>query len=372
MKIKVIMSALLATAASMTVAHASDSVVAEPEPVEYVRVCDAYGEGYFYIPGTQTCMRIGGFVYGQVKGGDDVNTRSRAGRNPKTYNTEARAQIYFATSSETEFGTLKTHVETRSDFDNGKDATLTQLRFAYIDLGGLHVGLDESAINTFFGYYGDFINDDVILGGAYRTNMIQYTYAAANGFSAMVSLEQGGDGDGTDYNGTITNYTPHVVIGAKFEQGWGSITAAGAYDSVNEKWIGKAKVSLNVTDRLTLWVMGAYKDLHDTYYTDVDSRLPVAAGERGIRGIDSFYGTWGGRLVGWAGAEFKLTDKAKTNLQLAYEGSGNTYSALNIDYKLAPGLSVIPEVNYHRWEDIHSELKGSHAVGGAIRLQRDF
>lgn len=26
------------------------------QPVEYVRVCDAYGVGYFYIPGTETCV----------------------------------------------------------------------------------------------------------------------------------------------------------------------------------------------------------------------------------------------------------------------------------------------------------------------------
>jgi len=27
------------------------------EPVDYVRVCDAYGSGFFYIPGTETCLR---------------------------------------------------------------------------------------------------------------------------------------------------------------------------------------------------------------------------------------------------------------------------------------------------------------------------
>ena len=42
----------IALAASPT-AFAADMVMApEPEPVEYVRVCDAYGEGFYYIPGT--------------------------------------------------------------------------------------------------------------------------------------------------------------------------------------------------------------------------------------------------------------------------------------------------------------------------------
>jgi hypothetical protein len=51
----VIVSAGAALAADVT-------VIAEPEPVEYVRVCDAYGAGFFYIPGTETCLKISGYV----------------------------------------------------------------------------------------------------------------------------------------------------------------------------------------------------------------------------------------------------------------------------------------------------------------------
>ncbi|EJF91763.1 porin [Bartonella tamiae] len=353
-------------------AQAADVYLAEPEPVEYVRVCDAYGEGYFYIPGTDTCMRVGGFIYAQVGGGKDVSARRRSDLNPKTWQTEVRAHLLFATATETELGTLRSHIEFRSDFDNGSDSTTSELRFGYIELGGLHVGVDESAINTFFDYYGDFINDDVILGGAYRTNMIQYTYAMGNGLIAMVSLEQGGNED-TDYNGQIDDYAPNVVIGAKFDQGWGSITGAGAYDARNEAWIGKAKVSLNLTDRLNIWVMGAYKDLNETYYEDVDDLSSlITDGRKGVRAVDSFYGTWGGKWVGWFGASYVFTPKAIGNFQLAYEGVGNTYTTANVAYELTPGLTVMPEVSYHKWNDLHSELRGSDGVGGALRIQRDF
>ncbi|MHC5305887.1 porin [Bartonella sp. LJL80] len=353
-------------------AKAADVVLPEAEPVEYVRVCDAYGEGYFYIPGTETCMRLGGFIYAQAKGGDDVYARSRSDRNPKTWRDEVRTHILVATASETELGTLRSHIELRSDFDDGTDSSSSEIRFGYIELGGLHIGIDESSLNTFFDYYGDFINDDVILGGAYRTNMIQYTYAAGNGLSAMISLEQGGDED-TDYNGSIEDYTPNVVAGLKFEQGWGSVTGAAAYDAVNETWIGKAKVSLNVTDRFNVWVMGAYKDLDDTYYEDIDDLSSVIRdGRKGVRAVDSFYGTWGGNWVGWLGASFKFTPKATGNFQLSYEGVGNTYTAANVAYELTPGLTLMPEVNYRKWNDIHSDLHGSDAIGGAIRIQRDF
>jgi len=52
---------LLGTAAVFAVAgsaRAADLAVAES--VEYVKVCDAYGAGYFYIPGSDTCLKIGG------------------------------------------------------------------------------------------------------------------------------------------------------------------------------------------------------------------------------------------------------------------------------------------------------------------------
>src|SRR5262245_8843558 len=50
-----IKSLLLGSAAALAVvsgAQAADAIVAaEPEPLEYVRICDAFGAGYFYIPG---------------------------------------------------------------------------------------------------------------------------------------------------------------------------------------------------------------------------------------------------------------------------------------------------------------------------------
>ncbi|MGB7336124.1 MAG: porin, partial [Salaquimonas sp.] len=62
MKIK---SLLLGSAAAMIAvsgAQAADAIIVEPEPMEYVKVCDMYGAGFFYIPGTETCMNINGFV----------------------------------------------------------------------------------------------------------------------------------------------------------------------------------------------------------------------------------------------------------------------------------------------------------------------
>src|ERR1700744_6164659 len=63
-------AAALATAAS---AHAADMPV-KAAPVEYVKVCSLYGAGFFYIPGTDTCLKIGGYlrsdhIYGMANAG---------------------------------------------------------------------------------------------------------------------------------------------------------------------------------------------------------------------------------------------------------------------------------------------------------------
>ncbi|MBX8784912.1 porin, partial [Ochrobactrum sp. GRS2] len=218
-----IKSLLLGSAAALvaaTGAQAADAIVApEPEAVEYVRVCDAYGAGYFYIPGTETCLRISGYVRADFKGGDDVYS----GRDRKTWSTNTRFTLRTHTATETELGTLKTFTENRFEFGDG-DFKQDKLKYAYIELGGLRIGKDESAFHTFTGYLGDVINDDVVSPGAYDTNLISYTFTGGNGFSAIISAEQGErvdaftDINGNVYDGVIDDYMPHVVGGLKFEQ----------------------------------------------------------------------------------------------------------------------------------------------------------
>ena len=71
MKINVLLigsASLLALSA--TGARAADPVMAiEPVTANYVEVCDAFGKGYFYIPGTETCLNIGGYVRFETKFG---------------------------------------------------------------------------------------------------------------------------------------------------------------------------------------------------------------------------------------------------------------------------------------------------------------
>ncbi|MGK8638184.1 porin [Brucella anthropi] len=355
-----IKSLLLGSAAALVAAsgaQAADAIVApEPEAVEYVRVCDAYGAGYFYIPGTETCLRIHGYVRYDVKGGDDAYTGFERGGWDKS----ARFALRFSTGSETELGTLKTYTELRfnylglanddEEFETyGSASDSSYVQFAYIQLGGLKVGIDESEFQTFTGYLGDVINDDVVDVGAYRTGKISYTFAGGNGFSAVIALEQGGD------NHLITDYVPHIVGGLKYAGGWGSIAAVAAYDSVIEEWAAKVRGDVNITDRFSVWVQGGYASAETT---------------------DQNYGSWGGDWAVWGGLKYKATEKATFNVQAAYEDWGKTALTANVAYELVPGFTITPEVSYTKWDDDHpvreAGLAGKDAFQGMIRFQRSF
>src|SRR5579862_9413450 len=51
-------------------AQAADLPV-KAKPVEYVKVCSLYGAGFWYVPGTDTCLKIGSFVRVQTSWNTD-------------------------------------------------------------------------------------------------------------------------------------------------------------------------------------------------------------------------------------------------------------------------------------------------------------
>ena len=57
-------SLLLGTAAAFAAAagaQAADMPV-KAKPVQYVKICSLYGDGFYYIPGTDTCLKLGGYL----------------------------------------------------------------------------------------------------------------------------------------------------------------------------------------------------------------------------------------------------------------------------------------------------------------------
>ena len=65
---KMVKSLLLGSAAGVVAiagAQAADLPV-KAKPVQYVKICSLYGAGFYYIPGTDTCIKIGGWVRQQI------------------------------------------------------------------------------------------------------------------------------------------------------------------------------------------------------------------------------------------------------------------------------------------------------------------
>ncbi|MDX8521762.1 porin [Mesorhizobium dulcispinae] len=375
MNIKSLLLGSVAALVAVSATRAADAVVvAEPEPPEYVKICDVYGAGYFYIPGAETCLRIGGYVRytigaGDVGSFDGARTSDvRTGASQGTWQKNSRFDLKTWTGQETELGTLKTYTETRFNFPNG-GPTATTLNFAWIQLGGLRVGEDYSVYDSFIGYAGGVYNDTIIPYGIKDTNLISYYFDAGNGLSGVASLEEGAGA-----TGTIDSYVPHVVGGVKYTQGWGAITGVVAYDSNYESVAGKVRVDYKVTKELSLFGMFGYGS--DGKLND-DSTNAIDAHGRG------FYKPWGGNWAFWAGGTYNFNEKTSFNIQVSGDQLKNYGVAANVAYTVVPGLTVTAEVDYDHYGNFGvvtvnpSNVNWTNAnkknnLGGILIFQRSF
>lgn len=358
MAIKTLLLSSTAALLAATATHAADAIVAaEPEPMEYVRVCDAFGEGFFYIPGTETCLKIGGYVRFDSNYGESPYDGTSNGWDAFT-----RGTLTFDARNDTEFGTLGSFIELRSDTNNITDFE-TYLNAAFITLSGLRAGYGDSRFDIWLNSAGNIINDDVIDYTGDRTNQISYTFGdEEKGFSALIGLEEGSGSYDTGFAPVPTvNYDgadiPHIIGGVKYAGDWGSIAAIGGYDTEAEAFGGKARLDVIFNSVFSAWIMGGYQ-------SDWDNDN----GPGGTRRLN-YYGPWLGDWAAWGGFAIQVHEKASINAQAAYEEDGTFAAALNLDYAFVEGLKFQPELNYTDFDG----LRGSgDAIGGTIRFQRDF
>jgi hypothetical protein len=232
MNIKSLLIGSAAALVAVSGARAADAVMApEPEPVEYVRVCDAYGAGFFYIPGTETCLRISGYVWYQI-GADGwgmtnpliSDTLPSAGSTAgEGWHNSIRARVNFDARSETEWGTLRSYIRLQSTWNGVGDGDTT-VDQAYIELGGFKMGYSESfwvdSGNGGASNYGSHSWTGMYYGYQQRA-LIGYRFDS-NGFFGAISLE--------DDNLAGDGYMPDVVAKLGYTGGWGTVWAKVAYD----------------------------------------------------------------------------------------------------------------------------------------------
>lgn len=371
-----IKSLLLGSAAALVAvsgARAADAVVvAEPEPVEYVRVCDVYGAGFFYIPGTETCLAISGYVWYQISANSDWDYWAKS----------VRARVNFDARSETEWGTLRGYIRLQSTWDPqnqigtvrdaggniigtfnyGNDGVVS-VDQAWLSLGGLQMGYTESAWAASFNggatNWGSHSWSGLSYGYQQR-HQISYTFQGGNGFFGTLSLEDDGN----------ANFMPDIVGKVGLTQGWGAVWAKVAYDEdiapASAAWLGARAAGLSGVDGWaaslgaqinvpnmpgsSLRVIGFYANNANAY--SVGGRWSVLA---------SYNHVFSPKLSASVGAQYI----ADTNYAAA--GTPNTWM-------VEASVVAVPVQNFEiRAEINHSKSTGAAGVtSGYLRFTRYF
>src|SRR5271169_1847239 len=120
---KMVKSLFLGSAAGLVAvagAQAADLPV-KAKPVEYVKICSAYGAGFYYIPGTDICLRVGGYVWSEFEvnnlgAGSGNNTAGQMtlddlkSRWVNNTSFRTRFDLIMDARTNTEYGTLRSYV----------------------------------------------------------------------------------------------------------------------------------------------------------------------------------------------------------------------------------------------------------------------
>src|SRR5215510_10045114 len=126
-RMKIVKNLLLGSTAGLVAVSATQAadLPVKAKPVQYVRICDLYGAGFYYIPGSEICLKIGGYVqadYGwNVTGARTQHYSGAAGAQDRTvnpYSTRHRAHFNFDSRTQTSYGTLRTYVAIHIDNEN--------------------------------------------------------------------------------------------------------------------------------------------------------------------------------------------------------------------------------------------------------------
>jgi len=346
MKIK---SLLIGSAALMTVStgsYAADAVVmAEPEPVEYVRVCDVYGAGFFYIPGTETCLKIGGYVR------DDISFRAGF----TGYWNRARFAPNFDARSETEWGTLRAYGEVEFNYDSGfgvvAPGNYLSMPHAFIEVigasGAFRIGKTENPYARFLGYGAPNFTNNFGYGYENRAE-VSYTFNGGNGFSGIVALVENA---AHAANLAGAQWATNVEGGINFKQGWGSIGAIVGYDGFNSQWGAKAVARFQGSNGFT----GGLHVFYSSFTPGVanDYRVSVLQQNWSIAGHVGFQASPKVGFNAWA----QWFDAPAIGGAWAF--------AANVAWTPVTNLLIRPEIRYQT-------AGGVGVWDGVVRFQRSF
>ncbi len=204
---KMVKSLLLGTAAGLVAvagAQAADMPV-KAKPVQYVKICSLYGDGFYYIPGTDTCIKMGGYLrvqaeYNMGAGGIALGSGAAEGAQARQtrdltndVNYRTRAAISWDVRQQTEYGTLRTYIRTGIQVTTPADTEGGNVFWdrAFMQFAGFTVGKTQSFFDLFT-YGGAYSLHNVRTAGdtgAAGLTVWAYTAQFGNGVSGTLSAE---------------------------------------------------------------------------------------------------------------------------------------------------------------------------------------
>ena len=274
-------SAVLSLAAGLLAiggAQAADLPV-KARAVEYVRVCSLYGAGFFYIPGTDTCIKIGGYfradvtfnggAHGQPAWSGDIGEHDRYF---DYFSDRSRMALQIDTRTATEFGVVRTFGHANFQFTTlgnntfspnslatnlGNNQNLLDtpgdgfvgIEYLFIQFAGFTFGKSASAYATPWQGFPSNITSFLMGGQNTDTGVpnIQYTADFGSGLSFTAGLEDptvwdrtflynlstGLNAVGTTGNAYAGVHAPDMNVRFRVDQAWGLFQISAAAHQVD-------------------------------------------------------------------------------------------------------------------------------------------
>jgi len=380
-------SVWLGSAATLVVvagAQAADLPTRKGAPsVEYVKVCKVGAIAGFVIPGSNTCLRISGYVNAQIAMGDVKDERRLEGvhtpsqlffSDSREVTTSAakqvsdigyytRGQVNFDAVNMTVMGPLLAHIELQANAgDNRFDSTSggAALNAGYVQWAGITAGKHAS----FYDYLGggdtwkDFFSPDH--SGA-PINLLAFSATFSGGFAATVSLEQNEPVTSVNIPYAFGTHTgsvaasgsplgaraPDVVGSLDLAQRWGSAHLAGVAHNL------RLQMTTYAGPDLDAWGYGAIGGVtFNLPMLSPGSKIAVqgayAHGAIGYSGAIS--PAWGEQDQGFNpngnGTLFPMADAIYDSHDHAWSLSNAWSAAAQLTWKLSPNFEIDPEVAY--------------------------
>jgi hypothetical protein len=390
MRISTLFLSSAALIASVTAGQSADLKNKKAAPVDFVKVCSINGAFTgFVIPGTDTCLNIGGFVRYQANANQTKWTYKDgvkvAGRTTDALSFAAVGSVKVDARQTTEYGLLRSFADFR--VDNKGAAAVDK---AYIQFGGLHAG----KIQSVFDFYADDASyGNTGLGSDHSAISLGYSAQFGNGLYGVVAVEDRNSTKvGDKFNG---QRAPDLVAAFGVEQSWGAAKLSSALHQLNVStsssteygYSVQAGVKLNLVGGAdALFVQAGYADGAIAYLGQPGYGFGhLASNDAVFNDIDRK------KTKGWnalAAYEHAFSDSVAGNVFGGYTVLDNGNAAgvskvdimqggVNLAWSPVKGFKVVGEVSYFNSKFDRAPVaqvakKSDNAIQSLIRIQRDF